>query len=194
MDIKTVTLEGTHARLMPLEMAHHGPLAALLEPNLLQWFPARVESADDLRGFMQDWQNARDAGTALPFVTIDRATGAPVGSTSFMNIDRTNRRAEIGATWLGRKWQRSAINTEAKLLMLTHAFETWNCIRVELKTDSLNTVSRAAITRLGAVEEGCFRNHMITDSGRIRHTVWFSITPDDWPRVKRGLQDRLTRG
>ena len=104
-----------------------------------------------------------------------------------------NHRVEIGWTWVGREWQRSAINTEAKYLMLRHAFETLGCMRVELKTDSLNERSRNAILRIGAKQEGIFRNHMTTSTGRIRHTVYFSIIDEEWPAVKRGLEEKLAR-
>jgi RimJ/RimL family protein N-acetyltransferase len=193
MDVMPVTLDGQHVRLEPLTMAHHAPLAALLDPTLLQWFPRRVTNGEELRDFMEEWFTEQQRGRALPLVTVDHATGQVAGSTSFMNIDRANRRVEIGATWLGRRWQQTALNTEAKLLMLEHAFENWGAIRVELKTDSRNVQSREAIARLGAVEEGYFRNHMIIGDGSIRHTVWFSITVEDWPRVKRQLESRLAR-
>jgi RimJ/RimL family protein N-acetyltransferase len=134
------------------------------------------------------WQAA---GTALPFATIERATGRAIGSTRFGNIDRDNRHVEIGWTWLGKKWQRTAANTEAKYLMLRHAFETWRCLRVEFKTDSLNERSRAALLRIGAKEEGIFRNHVISWTGRVRHSVYYSIIDSEWPAVKAQLQDKL---
>jgi N-acetyltransferase len=114
-----------------------------------------------------------------------------VVSTPSMNIDRLNRRLEIGSTWIARNWQRTAVNTEAKYLMLRHAFEQLGCIRVELKTDSLNQRSRQAILRLGAREEGILRNHMITSTGRIRHTVYYSIIDSEWPAVKARLERML---
>jgi RimJ/RimL family protein N-acetyltransferase len=110
-----------------------------------------------------------------------------------MNIDKTHHRVEIGSTWIGREWQRTAVNTEAKYLLLRHAFETLGCLRVELKTDSLNDKSRAAILRIGAKEEGIFRNHMITSSGRVRHTVYFSVVDSEWPGVKARLERKLNR-
>jgi RimJ/RimL family protein N-acetyltransferase len=110
-----------------------------------------------------------------------------------MNIDTTNRRLEIGSTFVGKRWQRTIVNTEAKYLMLRHAFETWNCLRVELKTDALNRRSREAILRIGAQEEGTLRQHMVTWSGRLRDTVYFSILHTEWPRVKANLELRLQR-
>jgi RimJ/RimL family protein N-acetyltransferase len=122
---------------------------------------------------------------------IDKASRRIIGSTRYGNIDRVHHRVEIGWTWVARQWQRSAVNTEMKYLLLRHAFETLKCIRVELKTDSLNERSRAAILRIGAREEGTFRNHMITASGRIRHTVYFSILDSGWLDVKTRLEFKL---
>ena len=130
-------------------------------------------------------------GVALPFAIVEKATGRVIGSTRYGNIDRGHHRVEIGWTWVARDWQRTAVNTEAKYLLLKHAFETLGCMRVEFKTDSLNERSRAAILRLGAREEGIFRNHMITASGRIRHTVYFSIIDSEWPVVKGRLEAKL---
>ena len=110
-----------------------------------------------------------------------------------MNIDRANRRVEIGSTWIAPAWQRTSINTEAKYLMLRHAFEVWNCIRVELKTDALNEKSRNAILRLGAKEEGILRKHVVTWTGRVRDTVYFSILDTEWLLVKAGLEARMRR-
>jgi N-acetyltransferase len=133
----------------------------------------------------------RDAGTAIPFAQVETSAGRVVGSTRLANIDRVHARAEIGWTWLGRAWQRTAINTEAKLLLFTHAFEVMGCHRVELKTDVLNAQSRRAILRLGAVQEGIFRRHKITESGRARDTVYFSVIAEEWPAVREGLRARL---
>ena len=127
----------------------------------------------------------------LPFVTIECKSGKAIGSTRFMNIDVTNRRVEIGGTWIAKPWQRSAINTEAKYLMLRHAFETFGCIRVELKTDVLNTQSRNAILRIGAKEEGILRHHVITWTGRLRDSIYFSILEEEWPGVKAELERRM---
>lgn len=132
------------------------------------------------------------AKRSLPFATIDIDTGVAIGSTRFGNIEPAYRRLEIGWTWIGRPWQRTAINTEAKYVMLRHAFEVFRCIRVELKTDVLNDRSRAAIVRIGAKQEGILRNHMITTSGRIRDTVCFSIIDTEWPAVKQALEQKLS--
>jgi RimJ/RimL family protein N-acetyltransferase len=133
----------------------------------------------------------QQAGTALPFTIFDKTSGKPAGSTRYGNIDKEHRRLEIGWTWIGKQWQRTPINTDTKLLLLTHAFEKLNCIRVEFKTDSLNERSRNALLRIGAKEEGVFRNHMITPSGRLRHSVYYSIIDSEWPEVKLLLQSKL---
>jgi RimJ/RimL family protein N-acetyltransferase len=129
----------------------------------------------------------------LPFATVDATTGQVIGSTRYMNIDEANRRLEIGATWIAAPWRRTAVNTEAKYLMLRHAFEALGCIRVELKTDRLNQRSRNAILRIGATEEGTLRQHIVTWSGRLRDTVYFSMLDSEWPRVKRDLEQKLAR-
>ena len=194
MDIRPVVLEGRHVRLEPLSPDHHDGLAAAFDPTLLQWFTAPPTTAAELREFVKTALDEQKRGLSLPFATVDRPSGRVVGSTRFTSIDRRHRRVEIGFTWIGRAWQRTGINTEAKLLMMEHAFEALGAIRVEFKTDALNAQSRAAIARLGATEEGYFRNHMVTSSGRIRHSVWFSVVESEWPRVKRNLQERLAVG
>lgn len=194
MDVAPIVLEGRHVRLEPLAMKHHAALSQVIDPTLLQWFSKPATTPEELHEFIATATREQAQGRAVAFATIDRASGRAIGSTRFGNIDRANRRAEIGWTWIGRLWQRTAINTEAKLLMLSHAFERWGCIRVEFKTDSRNTQSRAALARLGATEEGYFRNHMVTASGRIRHSVYFSIVESEWPLVKRRLEARLAQG
>ena len=129
----------------------------------------------------------------VPFATVERATGRVIGSTRYMNIDRANRRVEIGATWIAKPWQRTAMNTEAKYLMLRHAFETLGCVRVELKTDALNEKSRNAILRIGAKEEGTLRRHMVTWTGRLRDSVYFSVLDSEWLQVKAELEAKLKR-
>ena len=195
MIIEPVTLEGRFVRLEPLSLQHHAGLCEVgLDEDLWQWIPERVVTPDAMRSYIEAALRAQTAGTALPFATIEISSGRAVGSTRFGNIDLANRRVEIGWTWLGKAWQRTAANTEAKYLMLRHAFETWRCIRAELKTDSLNARSRQAILRLGAQEEGTLRNHMVTWSGRLRHTVYYSIIDSEWPGVKARLEQRLASG
>ena len=133
----------------------------------------------------------QERGVSLPFATIEKSSGTVIGSTRYLNIDMPNKRVEIGSTWIGAPWQRTAINTEAKYLMMRQAFETLGCNRVEWKTDSLNTKSRTAIARLGAKQEGIFRQHMVTWSGRLRDTVYFSVIAPEWPEVKANLEARL---
>ncbi len=133
----------------------------------------------------------QEGGESVAFATVNRGSGQVIGSTRFMNIDRTNRRVEIGSTWIVPAWQRTAVNAEAKYLMLQHAFEVWKCIRVELKTDALNEKSRNAILRLGAKEEGTLRKHVITWTGRARDSVYFSILDTEWPQVKARLEGKL---
>lgn len=192
MNVAPITLSGRNVRLEPLSLDHLSGLAAVgLDPELWRWMPEPMRSPADMRAFVQAALAEQAAGTALPFATIEQAGGRVVGCTRFLNIERRHRRVEIGYTWVARAWQRTAVNTEAKLLMLTHAFETLGCIRVEFKTDSLNLASRAAILRLGAKEEGTLRNHMICAGGRIRHSVYYGIASEDWRAVKAGLMARL---
>jgi len=189
-----VTLEGPHVRLEPLSESHHADLCAVgLDPELWQWIPFRVLTPEDMSGYIRAALRDQEAGVSVPFAIIDRDAGRAAGSTRYMNIDRANRRVEIGSTWIGRAWQRSMVNTEAKFLMLQHAFETLGSIRVELKTDSMNRRSRNAIQRIGATQEGIFRKHMLTWSGRIRDTVYFSILDSEWPRVRADLEAKLAR-
>lgn len=179
-------------RLEPLATAHLDALCAIgLDPELWELIPYRVTTREEMAAYIRSALNAQQAGTALPFATIDGATGQVIGSTRYMNIDAANRRVEIGATWLAAPWRRTAVNTEAKYLMLRHAFEALGCIRVEFKTDALNQRSRNAILRLGAKEEGIFRQHVVTWSGRLRDSVYFSILDSEWPAVKTELERKL---
>jgi RimJ/RimL family protein N-acetyltransferase len=192
MAIAPATLEGRYVRLEPLTAEHTKGLAEIgLDEDLWRWIPTPVRTMEEMSAYVQTALKEQANGSALPFALIERASGRVIGSTRYGNIDRAHYRVEIGWTWVARQWQRSAINTEAKYLLLRHAFETLKCIRVELKTDSLNERSRAAILRVGAREEGTFRNHMITASGRIRHTVYFSILDSEWPDVKARLESKL---
>ena len=188
------TLDGRHVRLEPLSRSHLAPLTVEgADAAIFQHFPAGFSSAEGMRAFFDDALQMREKGTGLPFVIIAKSEGKPVGSTRFGNLSRSHRRAEIGWTWLAPRHQRTGINTEMKYLMLRHAFETLKLIRVEFKTDSLNEKSRRALVRIGAVEEGTFRNHMIVQSGRIRHSVYYSITDGDWPKVKAHLEELMAR-
>jgi N-acetyltransferase len=194
MDIRPITLEGRAVRLEPLSLEHHAEMCEVgLDFELWHWIPQNVRTPEDMRAYIEQALAEQKRGTSLPFATIDKASGKVIGSTRYMNIDVSNLRVEIGSTWLSKNWQRTAANTEAKYLMLRHAFEKFGCIRVELKTDSLNQRSREAILRLGAKEEGTLRNHMLTWTGRIRHTVYFSIIDSEWPEVKGRLEEMMAR-
>lgn len=189
-----ITLEGHHVTLQPLTLAHVDALCRVgLDPDLWTWTNDAIESPEKMRAYVETALAEQAAGKSLPFATVERATGTVVGSTRYGNIALADRKVEIGWTWIGRAWHRTAVNTEAKLLMLRHAFDTLGCIRVELKTDRLNSRSRNAIARLGAVEEGTLRQHMITASGRIRDTVYYSVLDREWPEVKARLEAFLRK-
>ena len=192
MKISPVTLEGRFVRLEPLTTDHLDPLCEVgMDEAIWRFTLARVRSREDMLAYIEDALKLQRDGSALPFATVDRTSGKVAGSTRFGSIDRTHRRLEIGWTWLGARFQRTAINTEAKYLMLRHAFEELGAVRVELKTDSLNERSRNAILRIGAKEEGTLRNHMITATGRLRHSVYFSVIDAEWATVKAGLEEKL---
>ncbi|MFN2480246.1 MAG: GNAT family N-acetyltransferase [Pyrinomonadaceae bacterium] len=193
MDIVPVTLAGRHVRLEPLTLAHVDALCAYgLDDDLWRFTTTQIRTPAEMRDYVETALDEQARGVSLPFATIERAGGEVVGSTRFGNIDRENRGAEIGWTWVARTRHRTPVNTEAKYLMLRHAFETWNCIRVALKTDSLNERSRRAILRVGAKEEGTLRNHMITSTGRLRHTTYFSIIDSEWQGVKAALEAKFS--
>ena len=189
-----VTLTGAGVRLEPLSLGHLDALAEVgLDPELWAKSMATVRNRDELRLWIERALADADAGVALPFVTVACASGRAVGSSRFGNYSAADRRIEIGWTWVAEPWQRSSVNTEAKYLMLQHAFETLGCIRVELKTDAINLRSRNAILRIGATEEGILRSHAITEGGRVRDAVMFSILATEWPAVKERLEAKLRR-
>jgi len=188
MKIETIILEGKDVRLEPLRIEHLENLCKVgFEESIWRWTTMQIKTNSDMRRYLETALDEQNRGVSLPFVTIEKSSDKIVGSTRFGNIDRQNRRVEIGWTWINPNWQRTVINTEAKFLMLRHAFESWKCIRVELKTDALNEKSRNAILRLGAKEEGVLRQHLINDSGRFRDTVYFSIIDTEWEKVKENL-------
>lgn len=190
--IQPVILTGSHVHLEPLSLDFLDRLCEVgLDPDLWQLIPNRVRDRDGMRRYIETALEEQRRGVSLPFVTRLRADGRVVGSTRYGNVSLENRRVEIGWTWIGRPWQRSAVNTEAKYLMLKHAFEVLGCARVELKTDARNQRSRNAILRLGAREEGTLRRHTVMDTGYIRDTVYFSILDQEWPDVKAGLEAKL---
>jgi RimJ/RimL family protein N-acetyltransferase len=194
MKVEPVTLEGRHVRIEPLSQSHHAALTKVgLHEELWRWIPTQLNTPEDMTAYIETARQEQSRGVSLPFALIEKSSGAAMGSTRYANIDRVHHRLEIGWTWVAPPHQRTAVNTETKYLLLRHAFETLRCIRVEFKTDSLNEKSRNALARIGAKEEGLFRNHMITSSGRLRHSVYFSIIDSEWPEVKRQLELKLSR-
>lgn len=192
MKIKPIILEGEFVRLEPLKTEHLDRLCEIgLDEEIWRWNPAAVESPDDMKCYIETALDEQKQGVSLPFATIEKSSDKIIGSTRFGNIDVKNKRVEIGWTWIAKNWQRTFGNTEAKLLMLTHAFETWKCVRVELKTDWLNEKSKNAILRLGAKQEGVLRQHIITKTGRLRDTVYFSILDSEWHDIKLNLTAKL---
>lgn len=192
MNIEPLTLTGRVVTLEPLTVAHAAPLAAVgLDPELWRWIPSAVTSPAEMEGYVKTALDEQARGVSLPFAIRLAGSGQVIGSTRFGNIDRANKRLEIGWTWYTPSVQRTGANSDAKLLLLTHAFETLGANRVELKTDALNAKSRNAILRIGAQQEGIFRQHVITASGRVRDTVYFSIIRDEWPDVKRRLLQKI---
>jgi N-acetyltransferase len=189
-----VTLEGSVVRLDPIRREHaelFWDVAKNEMEDIFRWIPYSVKTQEDFSRLVDKAFAEQERGESIVFATTEKSTGRVIGSTRFMNIDRVNRRVEIGSTWIAPAWQRTAVNTEAKYLMLRHAFEIWKCMRVELKTDALNQKSRNAIRRIGAKEEGTLRRHLVTWSGRVRDTVYFSVLDDEWPLVKTKLEARL---
>jgi RimJ/RimL family protein N-acetyltransferase len=189
-------LEGAHVRLEPLRPEHASLLWEIAKEHLtdlFRWIPYKLESLEEFQEFNARVLDEQARGLSVPFATFQLEPNQIVGTTRYMNMDLANRKVEIGSTWIAPPWQRTVINTEAKYLMLCHAFEVWNCVRVELKTDALNQRSRTAILRLGAKEEGTLRKHMLTWNGRQRDSVYFSILDTEWLQVKAQLESKLRR-
>ena len=191
-----LTLEGSVVRLEPIRPDHAERFWDVAKADLediFRWIPYSMKTREDFERLIDKAFDEQKRGESIVLATVDRHSGRVIGSTRYMNIDRANHRVEIGSTWIAPAWQRTAVNTEAKYLMLRHAFEVWKCIRVELKTDALNEKSRNAILRIGAKEEGTLRRHLITHTGRVRDTVYFSILDHEWPAAKTKLEARLAR-
>jgi len=195
MEVKPTVLEGQHVRLEPMTEAH---VLGLAEIGVGQTFwdfmlYGNVNTVEDMTNWVQDILSRAEKGTDLPFVVIHLASGRVAGATRYLNIMPKDRGLEIGGTWYGSEFQRTPVNTECKYLLLSHAFETLGCIRVQLKTDLRNERSQKAIERIGAVKEGVLRNHMILPDGRFRHSVFYSILDTEWPDIKKRLEGMLER-
>lgn len=196
MDWRTpVTLTGNHVRLEPMGEQHVVGLAAIgLEASIWEhMLYGEMRSNEDMRTWVQDILSRAEQGTDLPFIVIHLKTGKVAGATRFLNMQPDQRGLEIGGTWYGLEYQRTAVNTECKYLLLKYAFESLNCIRVQFKTDTRNIRSQRAIERIGGMREGVLRNHMILPDGRYRDSVYYSILDSEWPPMKAALEQRLTR-
>ena len=192
MVIESVTLEGNFVRLEPLSKEHReGLCRAILDGELWKLLVASVPHPDNVDEFLNDAHNLYKSGVGLAFAVVDKQANRVAGSTRFMRADARNKRIEIGFTFLGKTWQRTHINTEAKLLMFSHAFEKMGLNRVEFRADYLNGASRRALLRLGAKEEGILRNHMVMPNGRVRDSVVYSVIRNEWPGVKQHLHSKL---
>ncbi|SEI66523.1 GNAT family N-acetyltransferase [Pseudomonas sp. NFR16] len=189
-----VTLSGKRVELLPLR-AEHAPqlLLAAEDGELWNMKVTVIPGPSTVEQYIATALAGRDAGTVMPFAIVHRETGRIVGSTRFWKIDRQHRKLEIGHTWLSQSMQRSGLNTEMKFLLLRHAFEEMNCVRVQFTTDELNEKSRAAILRIGARQEGIVRHERIMPDGRKRNSVRFSIIDDEWPQVKAMLLEKMSR-
>ena len=194
MEVSPIKLEGRHIRLEPLTLAHEKDLArAAADGELWKTDVTIIPKPDGMKDYIEAALKGFALGFELPFAIVRKTDSAPqvVGTTRFYEIFSNDRKAAIGYTWLGKSAQRTPVNTEAKLLLLTHAFETWRCVRIELITDVLNDQSRAAILRLGAKQEGILRKHLILPSGRVRDSVVFGICDSEWAEGRASLLNRL---
>jgi RimJ/RimL family protein N-acetyltransferase len=193
LEIKPVTLEGRYVRLEPLTLEHAPGLAAVgLEDDIWRLMPyGLMHTPDDIRRWVELVLSRQALGTDLVFAVIHLASGQVAGSTRYLNISPQDRSVEVGGTWYGAAFRRTPVNTECKYLLLTHAFETLDCIRVQIKTDVRNVRSQRAIERIGAIQEGVMRDHMILPDGSIRSSVFYSILKAEWPQVKARLEGML---
>ena len=191
--VTPVTLAGQHVRLVPLAAEHAPALAdAVRDGNLHELWYTAIPAPDKVAAEIERRLGLMRAASMLPFTVLD-AAGTPVGMTTYMNIDNAHQRVEIGSTWYARSVQRTPLNTEAKRLLLAHAFESLQCIAVEFRTHRFNSASRRAIERLGAQMDGILRNHQRAGNGTLRDTVVYSITADEWPTVRTHLDFQLQR-
>jgi RimJ/RimL family protein N-acetyltransferase len=190
VDIKPVTLTGKIVQIRPLTVDYVPELYAVSHPSIWKYMLyGDISSEEDMHGWVLDMLERAKAGTDLPFAVVSLASGKVIGATRYLEIHPQHRGLEIGGTWYGLDYQRTGINTECKYLLLKHAFETLGCIRVQFKSDSRNERSIMAIKRIGAKSEGILRNHMILYDGTYRHSAYFSILDDEWPGVKKKLEE-----
>ena len=193
LTLEPTTLVGTHSSLVPLSPTHEAALAeAVRDGELWRLWYTFVPSPEDMARDIERRLSMHAAGAMQPFTVLD-AAGNPVGMTTYLNVDAANRRVEIGATWYAARVQRTPLNTECKLLLLTHAFETLQCVAVELRTHAMNTQSRRAIERIGAKLDGILRQHMRMPNGTLRDTCVYSILDNEWPTVRAHLQWQLAK-
>ncbi|VVP88219.1 hypothetical protein PS918_02963 [Pseudomonas fluorescens] len=191
--MKDTTLQGSRISLRPLQYADADALVhAAADGELWNLTVTVVPSSTTVDAYLKKALDGRDAGTVLPFVIVLNDTGEVIGSTRLWKIDRLNRKLEIGSSWISTRWQKTFVNTEAKYLLLRHAFEALDCVRVQFTTDENNQASRRAILRLGAQQEGIVRHERIMPDGRKRNSVRFSIIDEEWPVVRQNLERRLT--
>ncbi|MEK4822664.1 MULTISPECIES: GNAT family N-acetyltransferase [Priestia] len=191
--LNSVTLLGERVKLIPLEELHtEGLYEAAKAPEIWSHLPSKIQSIEDIKQLVKNALKSKESGQELPFVVLDLETTSIVGSTRFLDISVPNKSLEIGWTWYNPSVWRTRVNTECKYLLLKHCFEELNFNRVQLKTDVRNQRSRTAILRLGAVQEGIIRKHMILPDGFARDSVVFSIIKEEWPSIKERLEDFLT--
>ena len=189
-----LTLHGSVIRLEPLSLTHAPDLtiAGHDESIWLYMLYGNIESEGDMRNWISDLLDRQSQGTDLPFAVIHLGSGRAIGATRYLDIRPQHRGLEVGGTWYSPEFQRTAVNTECKYLLLSHAFERLGCIRVQFKTDLRNLRSQRALKRIGAIKEGILRNHIVTPEGTIRDSVYFSILDSEWPAVKINLERKLT--
>ena len=191
--LQPIALVGTHVSLVPLSATHETALVeAARDGELWRLWYTTVPSPDDMAREIQRRLSLFATGAMQPFTVLD-AAGIPVGMTTYMNIDAVYQRVEIGSTWYAARVQRTPLNTECKLMLLTHAFETLQCIAVEFRTHAMNTQSRRAIERIGAKLDGILRQHMRMPNGTLRDTCVYSILDNEWPTVRAHLQWQLAK-
>ena len=195
MEVKPVVLTGVHVRLEPMTESHIPGLAEIGVGQDFWHFMlyGEMKTKEDMQDWVKDILGRAEKGTDVPFVAIHLESGRVAGATRYLNIMPQDRGLEIGGTWYGPEFQRTAVNTECKYLLFSHAFETLGAIRVQLKTDSRNERSQKAIERIGAKKEGILRNHMILQGGYFRHSVFYSVLDTEWPEVKKNLEEMVKK-